>query len=77
MFDLKRIFSVVLTPDPDDGGYVVTVPGLPGCVTEGDTFEEAVSNARDAIALYLQYMKDKGETVEDVPPSTLTTIEVD
>jgi predicted RNase H-like HicB family nuclease len=42
-------YTVVLDPDPDDGGYTVTVPALPGCVTEGDTREEALSNAAEAI----------------------------
>ena len=43
---------VVLAPD-ESGGYTVTVPGLPGCVTHGDTVEGALANAREAIALYL------------------------
>lgn len=73
---MKHTFAVVLTPDPDDGGYVVTVPALPGCITEGDTYEEALQNARDAIALYLEYMRDKGETIDEVPPSTITFVEV-
>jgi len=73
---MKRTFAVVLTPDPDDGGYVVTVPALPGCVTEGDTYEEALQNAREAIALYLEYMQDKGEQIDTVPPATITFVEV-
>ena len=36
-----RRYTVVLIPDLEDGGYVVTVPALPGCVTEGGTFQEA------------------------------------
>lgn len=43
---------VVIAPD-DSGGYVVTAPGLPGCVTHGDTLEDAQTNARAAIELYL------------------------
>ena len=49
-----RRYTVVLAPDQDDGGYTVTVPALPGCVTEGDTLEEALANAKDAIQLYLE-----------------------
>ncbi len=74
--EMKHTFAVVLTPDPDDGGYVVTVPALPGCITEGDTYEEALQNARDAITLYLEYMRDKGEPIDEVPPSTITFVEV-
>lgn len=45
----------------EDGGYTVTVPALPGCITEGDTFEEAAKNIKEAATLYL----------ETVPPSWL------
>ena len=42
--------SLVLEPQPE-GGYTVTSPTLPGLVTEGDTVEEALENARDALRL--------------------------
>jgi predicted RNase H-like HicB family nuclease len=54
-------FVLVLTPDLEDGGYTVTAVGLPGLVTDGDTVQEAIANARDAIALYLD-----GETPESL-----------
>jgi len=38
----------------DEGGYTVYVPSLPGCISEGDTLEEARSNIREAIQLYLE-----------------------
>jgi antitoxin HicB len=53
-----REFTVVITPDEEDGGYVVTVPALPGCHTQGDTMEEAIANAREAIEGYLLSLKD-------------------
>ncbi|HSK79125.1 MAG TPA: type II toxin-antitoxin system HicB family antitoxin [Thermoanaerobaculia bacterium] len=37
----------------DEGGYTVTVPALPGCISEGDTREDALENIREAIQLYL------------------------
>jgi len=46
-------FKVVLEPS-DEGGYTVYVPALPGCVSEGDTIEEALQNIREAIELYLE-----------------------
>jgi predicted RNase H-like HicB family nuclease len=46
-------YTVLLIPDPEEGGFTVRVPALPGCVTEGDTLAEALDNARDAIRLYL------------------------
>lgn len=44
---------IVLEPS-DEGGYTVHVPSLPGCISEGDTLEEARENIREAIALYLE-----------------------
>jgi predicted RNase H-like HicB family nuclease len=44
----------------DEGGYTVYVPGLPGCISEGDTAEEARGNILEAIALYLEPTNDPG-----------------
>ena len=43
----------------ENGGYTVYVPSLPGCISEGDTREEAVSNIREAIDLYLEPIVDE------------------
>ncbi|MBF0257270.1 MAG: type II toxin-antitoxin system HicB family antitoxin [Desulfamplus sp.] len=48
---------VVLEPD-EDGGYTVTVPSLPGCISEGETREEALENIQEAIELYLEPVDD-------------------
>jgi antitoxin HicB len=48
-------YSVKLEPQKE-GGYTVTVPALPGCISEGDTLEEALSNTSDAIEGYLEVM---------------------
>ena len=52
--------SVVLEPS-DDGGFTVVVPSLPGCISEGNTREEAVANIREAIELYLEPVDDESE----------------
>lgn len=49
---LGRKFKVLLIEEPE-GGYSVEVPELPGCFTEGDTLQEALENAREAIECYL------------------------
>lgn len=55
----------------------MTVPVLAGCVTEGDTLEEALLNAREAITLHLDDMADCGEPIpEETVSPELTTIEV-
>jgi predicted RNase H-like HicB family nuclease len=53
------VLRVVLEPS-DEGGYTALVPALPGCVSEGDTVEEAMANIREAIELYLE-PADEGE----------------
>jgi len=50
-------FRVILEPS-EEGGYTAIVPSLPGCVSEGDTREEALKNIREAIELYLQPVED-------------------
>ena len=46
-------YTIVLE-EAEEGGYTVSVPALPGCISEGDTYEEALENIKDAIALYLR-----------------------
>jgi predicted RNase H-like HicB family nuclease len=45
--------QIILEPS-EEGGYTVTVPALPGCISEGDSLDEAVANIREAIELYLE-----------------------
>ena len=49
--------KVVLEPS-EEGGYTVYVPALPGCISEGDTKDEALANIREAIELYLEPTED-------------------
>ncbi|RJX17673.1 MAG: hypothetical protein C4575_12570 [Desulforudis sp.] len=69
-------YSVVLTPDPEDGGYIVTVPSLPGCVSEGDTIEEALANIRDAIAVFLASLSANDEPTPLDGGTIIATVEV-
>ncbi len=48
---------VILEPG-DEGGYTVYVPSLPGCISEGETAEEALTNIKEAIELYLEPVED-------------------
>jgi predicted RNase H-like HicB family nuclease len=50
-------FRVILEPS-EDGGFTATVPALPGCISEGDTVEQAMANIREAIELYLEPFDD-------------------
>jgi len=48
---------IILEPS-DEGGFTVYVPSLPGCISEGNTREEALKNIREAIELYLEPTED-------------------
>lgn len=48
---------VVLEPS-EEGGYTVTVPALPGCISEGNDLDDALANIREAIELYLEVVED-------------------
>jgi predicted RNase H-like HicB family nuclease len=63
-------YSVLLTTEPEEGGYSVTVPTLPGLVTQGETLDEALANAREAIAFHLECLESEGQEIptEDRPP---------
>ena len=51
---------------PGEDGYVVAeVPSLPGCVSQGRTREEALANIREAIALHVEVLQERGEPVPD------------
>ena len=45
---MKLPYKMEIVEDPDEGGFVVSFPELPGCITIGDTIEEAIKNASDA-----------------------------
>ncbi len=55
-------YTVVVECD-EDGLYVVSVPALQGCYTQGDTYEEALENIKDAIKLHIEARKQLGEPV--------------
>lgn len=57
-------YKILLTKE-DEGGYMVTVPALAGCITQGDTIDEALIMAQEAIELYIEELKARGENVPD------------
>jgi len=54
-------YHVVLESDPE-GGYVAVVPAFPGCYSQGETAEEALSNAREAILLTIEDLRERDAT---------------
>lgn len=68
-------YTVYFLPEAD-GGYSVIVPALPGCNTQGDTFEEAERNAREAIQVYLESLVADGEAIPEEHDLVLKQIRV-
>ena len=55
-------YRVMLRNEPE-GGYTVMVPSLPGCVTYGETIEQAIEMAKEAIGLYIESLKEHNEEI--------------
>lgn len=55
-------YRIFLRKEPE-GGYTVVVPSLPGCVTFGDTVEEAIDMAKEAIELYIESLREHNEEI--------------
>jgi predicted RNase H-like HicB family nuclease len=68
--------QVILIPDLEDGGYTVEVPSLPGCISEGDTVEEALANIKDAIEGYIAALEADGLPVPDEDTPRVIVAEV-
>lgn len=60
--DSSRTYSVILEP-MEEGGFLVVVPALPEVVTGGDTEQEALAMAREAIELVLESRRERGEEI--------------
>ena len=60
-------FTVVLQPEAD-GGYSIVCPAIPGCVSQGDTLDEALANVREAIVLCLEVRNEQGQPAPSETP---------
>ncbi len=59
-----KTYRIVLKKEPE-GGYTVTVPALPRCITYGEDVEEAISMAEEVIELYIEELQSRGEEIPD------------
>jgi predicted RNase H-like HicB family nuclease len=57
-------YTVILEREAD-GGFVVSVPALPGCVSQGDSRQEALLNIREAIELYIEDCREAGDPIPE------------
>jgi len=58
----QHTYRILLNKEPE-GGFTVTVPALPGCITYGETMDEAIANAKEAAELFLESLKAHGEPI--------------
>lgn len=68
---MQRAFKILMERNEENDGYTVTVPELPGCITEGDSLQEAFDNAEEAIIGYLEALKIQGKTIPEHEPTYL------
>ena len=61
---MQKNYKIHLHKEPE-GGYTVTVPALPGCITCGDDIDHAIAMAREAIELYIEELQSRGEEIPD------------
>ncbi len=59
----------VVLEKSDEGGFTVTVPSMPGCISEGNSTEEALQNIGEAIALYVEPIDDDSPPTEMLVPA--------
>lgn len=60
---MKALSYRILLREEPEGGYTVTVPTLPGCLTFGETIDEAIAMAKEAISLYIESLTAHGEEI--------------
>lgn len=62
-------YPLTIEPCPQDGGYLAYFPSLPGCQTWGETYEAAVHNAEEALAVYIETLTASGDPIPE--PETI------
>lgn len=73
---VAKVFQYTAIFEPEEvGGYSVTVPTLPGCISQGETFEEALKNIKEAAELYLEDLKE-GEIPKEEKPIVVSPVQV-
>jgi predicted RNase H-like HicB family nuclease len=71
----KLSYRIILRPEPE-GGFTVIVPSLPGCITYGETIDEAKKMALDAIKAYLESLKKHNEPIIDDSETLESTLSI-
>jgi predicted RNase H-like HicB family nuclease len=72
---MKRLTLPIII-EADSDGYSVSCPGLQGCYSQGETYEEAVENIKDAIRLHIEDRLADGEEIAEHTTISLSTVEI-
>ena len=71
-----KVLTLPIILEADADGYFVSCPSLQGCYSQGDTYEEAVANIKDAIRLHIADRQADGEEIPEPLSVSLSTVEV-
>ena len=63
MSELKYPFKLSILPPEEGGGYLIEFPDLPGCISDGETIDEAITNGKDALFCWIETAKQYGDEV--------------
>ncbi|MBE0525236.1 MAG: type II toxin-antitoxin system HicB family antitoxin [Methanosarcinales archaeon] len=69
-------YTLPVVIEKDEHGYFAMCPALQGCYSQGDTYEEAIENIKDAIRLHIEDIIESGESVEKINSFSLVALEV-
>lgn len=65
--------NISILPAEEGGGYLIEFPELPGCISDGDTIDEAIANGKDAILCWIETAKQHGDEIPQPRPSLPTS----
>lgn len=63
MSKLQYPFHISTLPDEEGGGYLIEFPDLPGCISDGETIDEAIANGKDALFCWIETGKQYGDGI--------------
>lgn len=72
---IANVLQYTAVFEPEKKGYSVTIPALPGCISQGESFEEALANIKEAAELYLEDLNE-GEIPREEKPIVVSPIQV-
>ena len=69
MRKLEYPFNISILPAEEGGGYLIEFPDLPGCISDGETLDEAIANGKDAMLCWIETAKQHGDEIPQPRPS--------